>query len=99
MFAAGKKQAIMHQSGSNWKIPNKAGMEQLAVVRCTIDDLQQYQFVARQTFFETYETGTDPGDLEKYIQEHFSTEAIIHELGSDHCTVFLLKDKDQGILG
>lgn len=69
------------------------------IVKCTIDEFEPYQVLARQTFIETYEKGTDPGDLDKYIAENFSDEAITQELNSDQCAVFLLKDKDGGLVG
>lgn len=85
----------MRPSGSNWKIKIKKMTE---IVQCTIDDLEQYQSLARQTFFDTYEVGTDPKDLEKYIGENFSTEAITKELTEEPCAVFLLK-KNNELLG
>jgi diamine N-acetyltransferase len=71
----------------------------MEIIQCTIDNFNAYRDLARQTFAETYEKGTDPKDLDKYIAEHFSNEAIAHELNSDQCVIFLLKDKDGGLIG
>lgn len=74
-------------------------MEQVEIVRCTIDDLEQYQALARKTFFDTYEVGTDPQDLQKYMEENFSTEVAQKELAGNECAIFLLKEKDLGNVG
>lgn len=66
----------------------------MEIVQCTIGDLETYQTLARQTFYETYEKGTDPDDLKKYMDEHFSTEAISKELTVEPCAVFILKENE-----
>jgi GNAT superfamily N-acetyltransferase len=71
----------------------------MEIVQCTLADYKPYQNLARQTFFESYETGTDPADLEKYMVENFSDEAITEEFNSSDCVVFLMKDKERGLLG
>jgi ribosomal protein S18 acetylase RimI-like enzyme len=65
----------------------------MEIIQCTINDWEICQKIARQTFFETYEKGTDAKDLEKYMTENFSTDAIKEELTSSSCAVFMLKDK------
>lgn len=67
----------------------------MEIVQCSFDDWENYQSVARKTFFETYEKGTSADDLDKYMAENFSDDAIIEELTGDHYAVFLLKDKEK----
>lgn len=66
----------------------------MEIVQCTIDDWEMYQGLTRKTFFETYEKGTPPDDLKKYMEENFSTEAIKNELTTDPCVVFILKENE-----
>lgn len=71
----------------------------MEVVRCTVQDLEQYQWVARKTFLETYEKNTDPVQLKDYMEEHFSTAAVSSDLKGAECAVFFLKDDNGNILG
>lgn len=82
--------------GSGWKNRYISDME---MVKCNMNDLPVYRELARQTFFDAYEKDTDPSDLQQYIGEHFSIEAITRELTDAHCAVFFLKDESKQVTG
>jgi len=70
----------------------------MEIIKYTIDDLETYQSVARQTFFDAYEKDTKPSDLQKYIAENFATEVVKTDLTDPESAVFFLHD-DEKILG
>lgn len=73
-------------------------MIQANMIKCTTDEFEEYQEFARQTFVDTYQHNTDAANLQKYVDENFSEEAIAKELTDPQCAIFMLKAGDE-ILG
>lgn len=64
----------------------------MEIVKFTIDDLDIYQSVARQTFYDAYERNTDAENLQKYIDDNFSLPVVTAELHDPDCALFYLRD-------
>lgn len=56
--------------------------QQFEIRQAGIEDVQIIKTLALETFRETYGPNASPGNLEKYINEHFSAERLSAELQS-----------------
>lgn len=70
----------------------------MEIIKFTTDDLDIYQSVARQTFYDAYEKNTDANDLQQYIDENFALPVVKAELNGEDCAMFYLREGDN-ILG
>lgn len=70
----------------------------MEIVKFTTDDLDVYQSVARQTFFDAYERNTDAENLQKYIDDNFALPVVTAELDDPNCALFYLREGND-ILG
>jgi len=58
-------------------------MEAIELKRATVDDVEQLQFIGRQTFKETFSSSNTQEDMSTYLEESFSREKLIEELQSE----------------
>lgn len=59
-------------------------METIEISKVTINDLDQLQKIARQTFFETYSALNTEENMTKYLQENFSIKNLSIELKNEN---------------
>lgn len=55
-------------------------MENINIIRVTLNDIDQLQKIGRETFFETFLVGNTEENMKKYLEEGFSIERITSEL-------------------
>lgn len=57
-------------------------MENIDIVRVTLNDIDQLQKIGRQTFFETFSAGNTAENMNKYLNEGFSIENLTAEVNN-----------------
>jgi len=73
-------------------------MNNVAIRKATIEDLDQLQKVCISTFIETYGSVNTKENMKNYLSENFSTENLQKEL-TDENTVFYLSILEGEIIG
>ena len=63
----------------------------MEIIRCTIQNLEEYEFVARQSFIDAFEKVSEPNSFKKYISTAFLPEVLTEELENEQIAVFFLK--------
>ena len=53
------------------------------ITRVTLPDIDQLQKIGRQTFFETFSQSNTAQNMEKYLEESFSSEKLSAELNNE----------------
>lgn len=73
-------------------------MEHLEIRRATLVDIIGLQRIGRETFFETFSTENTEENMNKYLEEGFSTERLAVEL-NDPNSEFYFAMLDQQVIG
>ena len=73
-------------------------MENINVVRVTLNDIDQLQKIGRQTFSDTFSAGNTEDNIRKYLDEGFSLEKLTAEL-NDKNAEFYFAILDKNIIG
>lgn len=73
-------------------------MENIAVQKVTLDDVETLQIIGKQTFFETFSSGNTTENMTKYLDEGFSTEKLITEL-KDKNSIFYFATVNKEVVG
>ncbi|MCB6971377.1 MULTISPECIES: GNAT family N-acetyltransferase [Butyricimonas] len=73
-------------------------MENISIQRVTSGDIRRLQEIGRQTFSETFAEVNTAEDMEKYLQESFSSEKLSEEL-HDRNSEFYFAAVDDHIIG
>jgi diamine N-acetyltransferase len=63
-------------------------MENISIVRLTLDDIHRLQMISRQTFSETFSSGNTEADMNKYLDESFSSEKLASELNDKNAAFY-----------
>ena len=63
-------------------------MEKIEIRKATINDIDQLQKIARQTFVETYASSNSEENMNVYLEEGFSTEKINSELMDENAEFY-----------
>lgn len=63
-------------------------METIKIKRAASSDVALLQEIGRQTFFETFAAGNSEENMQKYLQEGFSTEKLGAELAEESSTFY-----------
>ncbi|MFC0772652.1 GNAT family N-acetyltransferase [Terrimonas alba] len=58
-------------------------MENIAIKKVTLNDIEQLQKIGRQTFYETFSAGNTEENMTKYLEEDFSLEKLTAELNDE----------------
>lgn len=58
-------------------------MENIAIKKVTLNDIEQLQKIGRQTFYETFSAGNTEENMTKYLEEGFSLEKLAAELNDE----------------
>ncbi len=64
-------------------------MENIAITRAGLSDLESLQKIGRQTFFETFSAGNTAENMQRYLDEGFSTEKMTQELSDVHSEFYI----------
>lgn len=73
-------------------------MENIDIVRVTLNDIDQLQKIGRQTFSETFSANNAEGNMRKYLAETFSLEKLTAEL-NDKNSEFFFATLDSNVIG
>ena len=57
-------------------------MEQIEIVKVSINDIQKLQVISRATFSQTFTEHNSPEDMELYLNNNFATEKLLDELNN-----------------
>jgi ribosomal protein S18 acetylase RimI-like enzyme len=63
-------------------------MENIDIIRVTLNDIDQLQKIGRQTFYETFSAGNTEENMEKYLEEGFSLEKLTAELNDENAEFY-----------
>jgi|SRR6185312_1165727 len=58
----------------------KENMEEIDIIKVTLNDIGQLQKIGRQTFSETFSAGNTEENMKKYLKEEFTVEKLTAEL-------------------
>ncbi|GAA0309540.1 ribosomal protein S18 acetylase RimI-like enzyme [Gracilibacillus halotolerans] len=64
------------------------------IKKCTLDDLEQLQNIAIETYNETYSHLNTPENMHDYLEKAFSTSQLKNELDNELSTFFLLLENN-----
>lgn len=73
-------------------------MKNIEIIRVTLNDIEQLQKIATETFIETYSAGNTAENMKKYLEECFSLERLTAEL-NDKDSQFYFAEFDNNIIG
>ncbi len=73
-------------------------IENIDIVRVTIDDIDSLQKIGRQTFSETFSSGNTEENMEKYLNEEFTSEKLTTEL-NDKNSEFYFAILNKNVIG
>ena len=77
---------------------NDMKMDKIEIKKITLSDINKLQSISRQTFFETFSTGNNEGNMTKYLDEGFSLEKLTAEL-KDKNTEFYIATLNDNVIG
>ena len=63
-------------------------MDKIYIIKVLPDDLDQLQKIGRQTFYETFSPGNTKDNMNKYLEEGFSTKKLAAELADNNATFY-----------
>ena len=73
-------------------------MENIKVVRVTLNDIDQLQKIGRQTFSETFSAGNTEENMRKYLDGDFSLEKLTAELNDKNSEIYFAT-LDNNVIG
>lgn len=73
-------------------------MDNIGIKRATIDDIGQLQKISIHTFSETFSAANSPENMKQYLEESFSVEKLVSELG-DGMAAFYLASLNNKVIG
>lgn len=73
-------------------------MNNIQIKKVGLENIDVLQFIGRQTFSETFSEGNSDEDMNKYLEEKFSTSQLESEL-SDENSMFYFAIVDENIVG
>ncbi|MBX0334163.1 GNAT family N-acetyltransferase [Pontibacter sp. HSC-14F20] len=73
-------------------------MNNVAIKRVTLDDINQLQKISRQTFSETFSAGNTEKNMKRYLEEELSVEKLTAEL-RDSNSQFYFATIDDKVVG
>lgn len=67
----------------------KEKVNHIEIKRATVNDIDQLQKIARQTFYETFSAGNAEANVKKYLEEAFSAEKLAAEINNKNSEIHL----------
>src|SRR4051812_2235227 len=64
-------------------------MEQIEITRATINDIERLQKIGRKTFYETFSAANTEENMNRYLEEGFSTDKLTEELTNPDSEFYL----------
>jgi ribosomal protein S18 acetylase RimI-like enzyme len=64
-------------------------MEHIEITRATINDIERLQIIGRKTFYETFSASNTEENMNRYLQDGFSTEKLTEELTNPDSEFYL----------
>src|SRR5881275_2796722 len=64
-------------------------MEEIEITRATINNIEQLQEIGRKTFSETFSASNTEENMNKYLEEGFSTNKLTEELQNPNSEFYL----------
>ena len=73
-------------------------MQNIFIIKAELHDIEKLQKIGRQTFFETFSESNSEENMQKYLDEGFSTEKLTTEL-NDTNSEFYFAFLDEEVIG
>ena len=73
-------------------------MHNIFIIKADLQDIEKLQKIGRQTFFETFSESNSEENMQKYLDEGFSTEKLTTEL-NDTNSEFYFAFLDEEVIG
>jgi ribosomal protein S18 acetylase RimI-like enzyme len=73
-------------------------MENIAITKVNLSDIDQLQKIGRQTFSETFSAGNTEENMRKYLNEGFSLGKLTAELNDENSEIFFAT-LDNNVIG
>lgn len=73
-------------------------MSKIAIIKATINDIDQLQKIGRQTFYETFASGNTEENMKNYLDEGFSVSKLTTELSNNNAE-FYFATLDDNVIG
>ena len=73
-------------------------MQNISIIKAKLHDIEKLQKIGRQTFFETFSESNSEENMQKYLDEGFSTEKLTTEL-NDTNSEFYFAFLDEEVIG
>ena len=73
-------------------------MQNIEIVKVTLNEIDQLQEIGRKTFQETFSDSNSEENMTKYLDERFSDDKLIAEL-NDKNSIFYFASLDNAIIG
>lgn len=67
-------------------------MEQIEIVKVSINDIEKLQVISRATFSQTFTEHNNPEDMESYLNTSFATEKLLSELNNPNAEFYFAQD-------
>lgn len=63
-------------------------MNETTIIKVTLADIAELQSICRKTFFDTYSSQNTAEDMQKYLDENFSTQTLKKELNNPNSAFY-----------
>lgn len=73
-------------------------MNNIEIIKGTLNDIEQLQQIGRQSFYETFSSGNTEENMKKYLEEGFSKSKLMTEL-SDNNAEFYFATLGKNVIG
>ncbi|WP_311388691.1 GNAT family N-acetyltransferase [Apibacter muscae] len=74
-------------------------MEKICIKNIKSKDVHILQSIAKQTFIDTFEEFSSPGDMELYCKNSFSLEQLNQELNNTNSQFYIAENENEIVLG
>lgn len=72
-------------------------MEQIQIIKVSINDIEQLQIISRTTFSQTFTEHNNPEDMEAYLNKSFATEKLLGELNNPNSEFYFAQEGERVI--
>ena len=71
----------------------------MKIIRCNESHLEEYQYVARQSFIDAFEKVSEPESFKSYISTAFLPDILRGELMDDKIAIYFLQNDENETVG
>jgi ribosomal protein S18 acetylase RimI-like enzyme len=72
-------------------------VEQIQIIKVSINDIEQLQIISRTTFSQTFTEHNNPEDMEAYLNKSFATEKLLGELNNPNSEFYFAQEGERVI--